>query len=385
MSKMFCDDCEMKFDESELHYIDEIDKHLCQSCEDCYYRCEECGCLINSDDIYELNGKWYCDECYDNKTFVCDSCGKTCDRDEMIETTDGSYICRDCYEREYNTCYRCDGVIHCNDAIFYSDECYCESCYTDMLRDLGIHAYRFHPAPIFHNEENENSCRSTVPHVGIELEIQGYDRDGFCSDMNKKYGNEDIFYMKEDGSLDDERGVEIVSNPMTYEFIKNENYFKDLFDKMKMYEMDDTDNCGLHFHIDREFCNSKEYLSVIDYIVNVFSDYFAAIGGRDFNEYSDYCKRTPDKERWGEDNYSRYYAVNFENTKTIELRFCASTFNYATFMNRVKMIFGIIFFAYKFKMSDLKQMNETTFIKRFDAICKNKLGSKVIIPVDGEE
>ena len=385
LKKIECDDCGHFFDESDIEYIESADKHLCEDCRSEYFYCDKCGEFLHEDNMRFIDNGAYCDDCFDEKFGTCDCCNEYVNRDSLIETIDGSYICESCYNNEYNTCSVCDGVMSCEDAIWYGDECYCENCYNEMLENLGIHKYRFSPCNFtFHNDETESSLRTNNPYVGIELEIQGWQRDDFCKKMKNEYGNEDIFYMKEDGSLNDEEGVEIVSNPMTYKFIKDTNYFKDLFEKMKEYEMNDTNNCGLHFHIDRMFCNSDEYLAVIDYIVNHFSEYFAKIGGRDFNEYSDYCKRTPDKERWGKCNYSRYYAVNFENSNTIELRFCKSTDNYLTFMNRVRMVFGIIYFAMRFKLKNLLTMSEASFIKKFDKVCKDNLGC-VVIPIEDED
>ena len=367
LKKIECDDCGHFFDESDIEYIESADKHLCEDCRSEYFYCDKCGEFLHEDNMRFIDNGAYCDDCFDEKFGTCDCCNEYVNRDSLIETIDGSYICESCYNNEYNTCSVCDGVMSCEDAIWYGDECYCENCYNEMLENLGIHKYRFSPCNFtFHNDETESSLRTNNPYVGIELEIQGWQRDDFCKKMKNEYGNEDIFYMKEDGSLNDEEGVEIVSQPMTYNFIKKSSHFSRLFKLLDEYSMNDTCGCGLHFHLDREYCDkdNNNIGSIIDCIVNTFSNFFENVGGRKFNSF---CQKSEDKlfGDWGKRNYSRYYAVNFENSNTIELRFCASTYDYKTFMDRVKMIFTIVCFAQKYSLKDVSNMKEDEFIRKF--------------------
>ena len=174
--------------------------------------------------------------------------------------------------------------------------------------------------------------------------------------------------MKQDGSLSNSAGVEIVSHPMTYKYIIETDDWKTLFDKLNKYEMNNTNSCGLHFHLDRKYFEKKD-ISVIDYIINNFSDYFTKIGGRPLN---DYCAKSYKRDdQWGEDIVSRYHTVNLENSETIELRFCQSTYQFDVFLERLKMIFAIADFAKSHTLSecfglDTMQNFEKEFEKYYD-------------------
>lgn len=106
--------------------------------------------------------------------------------------------------------------------------------------------------------------------------------------------------------------------------------------------MKDTTNCGLHFHISRNFF-AEESVRVLDYFVNTNSDYLEKIGGRKFNSYCE--KRIKRMDSWGETYDSDHCdSVNLSNEDTIEIRFCKSTSDYDTFMERLKLIKNLVLF-----------------------------------------
>lgn len=342
-------------------------------------KCYNCGETQKRNDLFIYGEYYYCENCYNELFFTCACCNEVAETENgfIVEATQ-ERICTQCYDDCYDTCQNCCCVIHSTDVVWF-DECpYCEDCYDEVLKDLGLHHYNYKPDELFFysNEEKESTDRNKVPYVGIELEIQGMERNHFCRNMVKKYKNE-MFYLKEDGSISDKEGVEIVSMPMTYNYIINElDSWRNVFDNLHYYDMNNVFNCGLHFHIDRTYCNKPSFAATIDYIVNHFSTYFVEIGGRDFND--NYCKKIDkSNEDWGTRNFNRYCAVNLENQNTIELRFCKATDDWQTFANRVKMCFGIIYFAKKFSLKDIASWNKSQFIRNFNNICKKHFGSIV--------
>lgn len=107
--------------------------------------------------------------------------------------------------------------------------------------------------------------------------------------------------------------------------------------------MKDTTNCGLHFHVSRNFF-TEESLRVLDYFVNSNSEYFEKLGGREFNGYCE--KRIKRNTDWGMDfNSDHCDSVNLSNEDTIEIRFCKSTSDYDTFMERLKLIKNLVLFS----------------------------------------
>ena len=343
------------------------------------YTCSVCSKELNFYN-HTYNGKPICHDCFDKKFAVCWFCDKLIPINESYNCGYHSHVCKHCLEvREMIICEFCGKADYKWNFRNVKGKKRCSECYADYLKnDLNIHDHDFKPTPIFLNGKERFKCRSRNPHIGIELEIQGDNREDFCLDLKKEFSDEKLIYLKEDGSLSEERGVEIVTQPMTYNFIKNSNLFCNLFNKMKMFSMNDTDNCGLHFHIDRNcFCKQSD-IATIDYIVNNFTNYFETIGGRYFNE--DWCAvADKDDDEWGynSEDYDRYHAVNLENENTVELRFCKSTNDYDTFMNRVKMVFNVIYFAKKYQIKSIMHWGRKEFINRMNKICFEKFGSIV--------
>lgn len=334
-----------------------------------------CSCKNNKGIYKDNNNNYYCEECYNNYYFVCDSCGNVISVDDLHETANGASICSSCVDLHYFVCDSCEEIYHDSDCYFYNNYTFCRDCYCDALSDCGIKHYKYIPNNIiFHHSNHEPQLRCNTPYIGIELEIQGLDRDDFCCALKEIYQTEEKFYLKQDGSLIITEGVEIVSMPMSYKFITQTEHWKTIFQLLDDYCMNNTNNCGLHFHIDRNYCSSLDSVSTIDYIVNNYTNYFEKIGGRDFNELHFFCKKVKkDLNKWGCPNFNRYTAVNLENDNTIELRFCKSTNIYDIFINRVKMVFGIIHFADKYKVNDIKDWSEDLFVNKFNEVCKEFL------------
>ena len=75
---------------------------------------------------------------------------------------------------------------------------------------------------------------------------------------------------------------------------------------------------------------------------------------------------------WGSSD-SRYESVNFENSSTVEFRFCKSASNYEDFVNRIMFVKSIVDFIIKRKITakdiyDYRKRVETkylNFIKKY--------------------
>ena len=335
--------------------------------------CFQCGKKFEDDNTFVYDNHDYCDDCFHDNFSTCEDCRDIVSNDDVYYTANDRCICSDCFNRNYFICGRC-GEVYDTDEMNEDlwGETVCSYCYEESCEHFGIHDHDYTPDDLtFYCDEdsNESNHRYVNPHIGIELEIQGEKRNDFCVEVNKQLDR--FFYLKQDGSLSTKRGIEIVSHPMTYKFINNKIIFNELFDYLKKYGMNDTDNCGLHFHIDREYVAKTSSVATIDYIVNHFSEYFERIGGRSITPDADWCRKVvKTNENWGTRTYSRYCAVNLENSDTIELRFCKSTNDYDTFMNRVKMVFAIIYFANKYTVNEIMSWTKTKFTRRFNLIMR---------------
>ena len=276
-----------------------------------------------------------------------------------------------------NETWACHSYYTYEDQYDFDDDNYCEDCYHRVLSSYGIHPYDFKPNYHFLEMQDEPQLRNDNLHVGIELEIQGKNRNNFCDVINNFFDNENI-YLKMDGSLNS-KGIEIISMPMTFKYLTEGIDWKYCFDELNLWQMNDTEDCGLHFHLDRNYL-SADNIRTIDYIVNNFSEYFMSVGGREFSYYCQ--KRDKSYFDWGKDIYSRYSAVNLENTSTVELRFFKSTYNYETFIQRIKIVFAIVQFSKMYIVSSVFGWSNTCFMEKFNNLYKTMFGDYPNLDLD---
>lgn len=128
-------------------------RHIyCENCRDHHDIpiCEECGEIIVGD-VIEVDGKTYCQSCFDEYFEVCKDCGKIIARDDAYELSgsSGDFICEECYENSANyfRCEDCGDICYRDDAIYiegYGDVC--EYCYNHgefgYCADCGSYYHR---------------------------------------------------------------------------------------------------------------------------------------------------------------------------------------------------------------------------------------------------
>ena len=369
-----CEICHRIFNKENINDI--CGYSICDECvdEDAFAICNHCGSLIEDKDdanIYEDN--YYCNAC----VTTCSECSCVMPSADAVENAYGSSLCDECLNENYFECQCCHGYYTYDDQYDFDYDNYCEVCYHSILSNYGIHPYNFKPDYHFLEMQDEPQSRNNNLHVGIELEIQGENRNNFCDDINKFFDNENI-YLKMDGSLNS-KGIEIISMPMTFKYLTEGIDWKYCFDELKIWQMNDTEDCGLHFHLDRNYL-SADNIRTIDFIVNYFSEYFMNVGGREFSYYCQ--KRDKSYFDWGKDVCSRYSAVNLENTSTVELRFFKSTYNYETFIQRIKIVFAIVQFSKMYIVSSLFGWSNTCFIEKFNDLYKTMFGDYPNLELD---
>ena len=143
-----CCNCEEKFAESEMHEVD--GEWYCDDCFDEYFTtCDNCGEVIDRDDAYcTPNGEVYCEDCFNENCVVCERCGETIWNDDATEVQTGSdsstqYWCEECVRFYATQCDECgewfsdrldyvyatwDGNRVCNDCIDNGDYTSCDRC-----------------------------------------------------------------------------------------------------------------------------------------------------------------------------------------------------------------------------------------------------------------
>jgi formylmethanofuran dehydrogenase subunit E len=367
-----CDDCGDIVENDYATYVSS-GEYVCESCLDDYTYCEKCGEYHQNDEIVHIVDidEYWCDECADAHCYRCEECGDWV-RNDYYVTADGRYICESCREENYVYCYGCDELIHLNDAELINDEYYCSSCAEDhQSNDIR----NWHNDPDFnpcyaYNEEEKHDFL-----IGFELETERGDIDE-CVEVVQRYGgDEETLYMAKDGSLDC-TGVEIISQPMSKMFFDAfdfEGLFKDLKDAGRRSH--DTDNCGLHIHLNEMFFGGDEeeqelIAGVVVDIMDTFRNKLEQFARRKSAYYykypSDENYDTTDKEnlqelelsrndsaqykekakKIGKDNYDRYRCLNrMKRNPTYEFRIYKGTLNPETFRASVEMSIRLVEYA----------------------------------------
>lgn len=208
--------------------------------------CEVCEREMTADEAEYVNDTLLCAGCMETETVLCRCCGERILRRYAV---DGN-LCEQCVDDHYTYCSGCGALVY-NDDVYYTDDNeydrdypYCDSCY-HKYNEKVIHDYYYKPDPVFFGDGKL--------YMGIELEIDdaGEDEEYAGEIYNTANLTTDHLYLKHDGSL--YNGFELVSHPMTIEYHKNKMPWSSILSRAihMGYRSHQTDNCGLHIHINR--------------------------------------------------------------------------------------------------------------------------------------
>ena len=337
--------------------------------------CSNCGEVLSPDEIHEFDGEYYCLNCLDDMTFVCDCCGNREYNDD--EVTDGNIsICQSCYDNDYYRCEACNRLVYRDDVYYLNDnddDPYCYDCYSERA-GRTIREYSYKPSPIFYG--------TGTRFLGVELEVD----EGGHSNSNAKeilgIANdiEDRMYIKSDGSIND--GFEMVTHPMSLQYHKEEMPWIDIMERLidMGYLSHKTSTCGLHVHVNRSSLGdtSEEQENAVARIL-----YFVE---HHWEEMLRFSRRTESAmQRWAarygakenpkahiddaKKDYSRYRCINIQNYYTIEFRLFRGTLKYTTFIATLQLVNEICNVAVS--MSD-DAMTKLTWEKFINGIDKNE-------------
>lgn len=413
-----CDNCSQWILNCDDNKIGDI--FVCQQCRQGYIQCENCGTYFNIQNeggsVHDSN---YCQDCFDQIAYYCDNCGQVGYYEDMIETYDRNerriYVCEDCKSKFIQQCCLCnddiniydneygyildDGELVCQSCFQshcgYCSDCgqvclnddleigddgqfYCRTCIDDHTKiqidpqvDENNIVYPY-GKKIKINQKKTDTQQDTDQYIGVQLQIRSQNKsqqdiDKFVQVVSK---NKNIIF-KQDGSIG--MGVQIVTQPCTYNFHKHGFGWQRIFHYMKQYNMINTDNCGLHFHISKNNF-TKDQQKCLDYFVNNATKFLSQIGGRDYSTSADgqYCKAIKKQQnQYGKNYDSRYQAVNFYNTNTVQLRFFKSTNSFGEFRKRLGTVHNLCKLAKFFTFDDLKTLDETDLKNCFYQIIQN--------------
>ena len=301
-----CDNCG-NWHEPDVMSEDWQGNFVCEDCADSeFYTCDACGNLVHNNDITCTEdtsnscSQIFCPNCAGDHTFECDSCRRVYHIDDRCSVNDGwDNVCIDCRDEYYSTCDSC-GETYNRDDMYYDEHngCdYCESCNEDRTSNRGVNSYGYKPDPVFYGKASH--------YFGIEIECEP--RDIETHELAEKINP--IMYLKEDGSLGSD-GVEIVSHPMSFDYIHDEldwSFLDDVKGWIKSY--------GIHIHVCRTAFKNQYH---IEKVVNFFAlepDFINSIAQRSSEQWAKIQKKKGISNK-----RDRYTAVNQKNSNTIEFR-----------------------------------------------------------------
>ena len=371
-----CTSCASEMSEDDSYTTDNADV----VCSDCFRSCDRCESAgIMDDDWYEVDGYMWCQSCTDYHAYWCSGCSEY--------STDSMF-----YPEDRSGCY-CESCI--------SDAFYCEGCdeyWFDGCTNCDqedderlIHDYSYKPDAIFHSTEVDDKL-----FFGIEMETEAkrgnWDTRREASEYAQRLEPMELAYLKNDGSLN--CGFEIVTHPMTHDFLKNEadelwNTLEHLRTNMDMMAWG-TGTCGLHIHISRTGFTGGSHMHRFLQLIYKNEGQFSTLAGRDSSrwaKFDDVVISVPTGR--DEDGYTvwkrgmsfigkieqgrssdRYSAVNTTNRETLELRIFKGTINHNTVKAHIDLAHASVEYT---RALDFRQVRDGAldFERFYDYVLEN--------------
>ena len=305
----------------DLAYMTE-DGYVCEECYDNHYvECNSCGNIIHEDDSYTTaDGEIVCESCRDEHYTECSSCGELYHNDDIIIDDRGDAYCNDCYSEIYTTCEVCGAEMERDDAYWCERQEMemCDYCYENKCKNNSIHDYGYKPYPIFHKDKNDNS---KPVYFGLELEVYSQKAGDMVNDMLEELSdNENEFYFKEDGSLNSETGVELVSHPRSLRDYYSSQILEKIYEKFNEYDCEMPSGYSNHIHISRYALDKEQWINFIDFF-HIVKDKILAISKREEHTFNRWCGFYYKQDEYKDlCNINRYYCVNVSPNETIEVR-----------------------------------------------------------------
>jgi len=363
-----CYNCDCEVELSEANDINE--EYYCDDCKDeLFTLCGFCDEYHENNNMQEYtdrrnNTDFACESCIDKYLTKCDDCGEYFENQGCYTDPTGTIYCESCRDNYY-VCEDC-GIYISSDEIYGDDNIYCESCYEDNKPEEEIiHSYSYKPDPEFHGHG--------PTFFGVELETDnGNNKEDYASDLFEHSDDEDLFYLKEDGSLAD--GVEIVTHPCSLFYHLHQFPWEEICRTAldHGFESHDAGSCGLHVHVSREAFGNDENeqeknIAKLLFLVNNNWDEMVKFSRRTEEQLSRWASRYSQKnpnDLLEEGKASgRYMAVNLENDHTVEFRLFRGTLNLDTLFATFELVDLLVNSSVDIPLHELYQLSLTKLIE----------------------
>lgn len=244
---------------------------------------------------------------------------------------------------------------------------------------MAIKSYGYKPSAIIHRTPN---CSQKEYTFGVEVEVGclGLSRDGIESDYDRMFNSSGFTYHKEDGSLSAVNGFEIVSHPGTLAYHESINWAarNDWMDAAGV-KSHNTTKCGLHIHIGKKGMSKKVQVRFGAFI-NRQKENFEKIARRENSTYAKFIAMPTWYEGMNEkmifelpNTYEqlnnkrgdRYRAVNYKNSKTIEVRIFKGTLKTSTLLASITLLKAIAIYCKTADLQNILDQNTAASWGRF--------------------
>lgn len=379
-----CTYCLNPVDFGQTPVVETAGEVICKECLlklECCYACPKC---TMEPEVLSVGpeDRSYCDTCYSDLCWICDGCVGVFLQSirTRTHTRGGSVVCTTCRRQNYYRCYRCTEWDYADERCEVNGDSWCMECrdnyasccevcdnwYTgDRCCEPGK-ALEVDYVPYSWTPQSRHFLKANKDHVpqeyfGWELELELPDsarRRESISSLVRAHPS--WWVVKEDGSLP-ENGVEIVSMPMTWRWLREHK--KDLsafLGDLAREACETTSVCGLHVHISREGIGRTQLYRMM-HMLCTYTTFTTAFSNRPTTQLNQYASPRMDKHhryemcRWFHNRGYRYTAINLPDTKpTVEFRLFASTLDPHEFFKSLEFCHALKHFAAMQPMQDCK-------------------------------
>ena len=247
--------------------------------------CTECGdSYIPAGMVKNENGDHFCEDCYNEQYYHCESCHTECKSDHIHSDESGNAYCGDCYNEYYTRCYDCDNEVS-REYAFYDDnsgENYCEDCYRES--DVSLESFQGIHYVITDSDTFRENPFKRLASTEIETILGGETSFNDVED-----GMPSQWILDNDGSISGNGAEFYLRGPQNGD--KLYKSIDDLCESLRNWDCSINRSCGLHVHIDARDLFYKELKGML--LVGKKAEKFIYSMLPPSRETSNWCKRLP--------------------------------------------------------------------------------------------
>lgn len=266
------------------------------------------------------------------------------------------------------TCFTMVKEVQENGKIKHCRHCFprlnfCDSCGKPHLEELvcrpntHILNYSYKPFTFFKISEKE-VFNDKMIFMGIENEVTfNSSADSIRARRNITANfNATELYIKSDSSIHGTGGFEIVTSPMSYEYIKSVDWDALLFSPNKFVK---SCSCGMHIHINKKSFVSIGHLFKFTKFFNTWDTLRTVIAGRNNVGYAKKIENNIAAICLKKENTLRYSIVNHCPSHTVEVRIFAGAITAKEFKERIEFTHAV----HQFSRNASNMSTETDFVQ----------------------